>query len=41
MSDEELADVLEKGKGKMPKYGATMKPDEIKAMIAHIRTLAK
>lgn len=41
MSDEELAEVIEKGKGKMPKYGASMKPDEIKAMVAYIRTLGK
>jgi mono/diheme cytochrome c family protein len=41
MSDAELADVIEKGKGKMPKYGASLKPDEIKAMVAYIRTLAK
>ena len=41
MSDQELADVIEKGKGKMPKYGATMKPEDIKAMVAYIRTLAK
>lgn len=41
MSDQELADAIEKGKGKMPKYGASLKPDEIKAMVAYIRTLAK
>lgn len=41
MSDQELADIIEKGKGKMPKYGASLKPDEIKAMVAYIRTLAK
>ena len=41
MSDQELADIIEKGKGKMPKYGASMKPDEIKAMVAYIRTLGK
>ncbi len=41
MSDQELADVIEKGKGKMPKYGASMKPEEIKAMVAYIRTLGK
>lgn len=41
MSDQELADIIEKGKGKMPKYGASMKPDEVKAMVAYIRTLAK
>lgn len=41
MSDQELADAIEKGKGKMPKYGASMNADEIKAMVAYIRTLAK
>lgn len=41
MSDQELADAIEKGKGKMPKYGASMKPEEIKAMVAYIRSLAK
>jgi len=41
MTDEQLADIIDKGQGKMPKYGSTMKPDEIKAMVAYIRTLAK
>jgi mono/diheme cytochrome c family protein len=41
MSDQELSDVIEKGKGKMPKYGASMKPEEIKAMVAYVRTLGK
>jgi mono/diheme cytochrome c family protein len=41
MSDQELADAIEKGKGKMPKYGASMKPEEIKAMVAYIRTMGK
>lgn len=41
MSDDELAGVIANGKGKMPKYGASMKPDEIKAMVAYIRTLGK
>lgn len=41
MSDEELAEVIEKGKGKMPKYGASLKPDEIKGLVAYIRTLGK
>jgi mono/diheme cytochrome c family protein len=40
-SDAELAEIIEKGKGKMPKYGASMKPEEIKEMVAYIRTLAK
>ena len=41
MSDQELADAIEKGKGKMPKFRASMNSDEIKAMVAYIRTLAK
>ena len=41
MNDQELADIIEKGKGKMPKYGSSMKPDEIKSMVAYIRTLGK
>jgi len=41
MTDDQLAAVIEEGKGKMPKYGATMKPDELKAMVAYVRTLAK
>jgi len=41
LGDEELAGVIEKGKNKMPAYGKSMKPDEIKAMVAYIRSLAK
>jgi cytochrome c6 len=41
MTDDELASAIEKGKGKMPAYGKSMKPDEIKAMVAYIRSLAK
>ena len=41
MSDDELAGAIEKGKGKMPAYGKSMKPDEIRAMVAYIRSLAK
>lgn len=41
MSDDELAGAIEKGKGKMPAYGKSMKPDEIKAMVTYIRSLAK
>jgi cytochrome c6 len=40
-SDEELAGVIEKGKNKMPAYGKSLKPDEIKALVACIRTLVK
>jgi mono/diheme cytochrome c family protein len=41
MSDDDLAAVIEKGKGKMPGYGKSMKPDEIKAMVSFVRSLAK
>jgi mono/diheme cytochrome c family protein len=41
MGDQELAEIIEKGKGKMPKYGSSMKPDEIKAMVAYVRALGK
>jgi cytochrome c6 len=41
MTDDQLAGVIEKGQGKMPKYGASMKPEEIKGLVAYIRALAK
>ena len=41
MSDDELAGAIEKGKDKMPAYGKSLKPDEIKAMVAYVRSLAK
>jgi mono/diheme cytochrome c family protein len=40
MSDAELADVITNGKNKMPKY-ASLKPEEIKGLVAYIRTLKK
>jgi len=40
-SDDELAGIIEKGKNKMPAYGKSLKPDEIKAIVAYIRSLAK
>jgi mono/diheme cytochrome c family protein len=40
MSDAELTDVITNGKNKMPKYGS-MKPEEIKGLVAYIRTLKK
>ena len=40
MSDAELTDIITNGKGKMPKYGS-LKPEEIKGLVAHIRTLKK
>ena len=40
MSDAELADIVTNGKNKMPKYGS-LKPEEVKGLVAYIRTLKK
>lgn len=40
-SDAELTDVISKGKGKMPAFGAKLKPDDIKQLIAYIRAMPK
>jgi cytochrome c6 len=40
MSDAELSDIITNGKNKMPKYGS-LKPEEIKGLVAYIRTLKK
>jgi cytochrome c6 len=40
MSDAELTDIITSGKNKMPKYGS-LKPEEIKGLVAYIRTLKK
>ena len=37
--DAELKDAIEKGKGKMPAYGKSLKPDEIQGLVAYIRSL--
>jgi cytochrome c6 len=41
MSDAELTDTITNGKNKMPKYGSSLKPDDIKGLVAYIRTLKK
>ena len=41
ISDDERAGAIEKGKGKMPAYGKSLKPDEINEMVAYIRSMAK
>jgi cytochrome c6 len=41
MSDAELADAITNGKNKMPKYGASLKPADIKGLVAYIRTFKK
>jgi mono/diheme cytochrome c family protein len=40
MSDAELTDIITSGKNKMPKYGS-LKPEDIKGLVAYIRTLKK
>jgi mono/diheme cytochrome c family protein len=41
MSDAELTAIISKGKDKMPAYEKTMKPEQIKSMVAYMRELAK
>jgi mono/diheme cytochrome c family protein len=41
ISDTELTDIIANGKGKMPKYGASLKPEDIKGLVAYIRTFKK
>ena len=40
MTDAQLTDIITNGKNKMPKY-ASLKPEEIKGLVAYIRTLKK
>jgi mono/diheme cytochrome c family protein len=39
--DATLAEVVTKGRGKMPAFGAKVKPDEVTKLVAYIRQLAK
>jgi cytochrome c6 len=41
MSDADLTDTIAKGKNKMPAYADKLKPEEIKGLVAYIRTLKK
>ena len=38
-TDEELTGIIGSGKGKMPAYGKSLKPAQIKELVAYIRTL--
>lgn len=40
-SDENLSEVITKGKGKMPAFGNKLKPEQIKELTAYIRALKK
>ena len=39
--DAALAEVITKGKGKMPPFGGKIKPDDITKLVAYIRQLPK
>lgn len=40
-SDDELSGRIGIGKGKMPAYGKSLKPEQIKELVAYIRSLKK
>ena len=39
-TDAELTGIITNGKNKMPAYGKTLKADDIKGLVAYIRSLA-
>jgi cytochrome c6 len=41
MSDDDLSAAIAKGKDKMPGYEKTLKPDDIKGLVAYVRSLGK
>jgi len=40
-SDDAIAGIIGNGKGKMPAYGKSLKPEQIKDLVGYIRTLKK
>jgi mono/diheme cytochrome c family protein len=40
MSEAELTEIISNGKNKMPAYAKTLKPDDVKGLVAFIRSLA-
>lgn len=40
-SDADLTQIIVKGKNKMPAYEKSLKPDEVKGLIAYVRELSK
>jgi cytochrome c6 len=40
-TDAELAEIITKGRNRMPKYGDKLKPVEIKDLVAYVRELSK
>jgi mono/diheme cytochrome c family protein len=41
MTDAKMLELIAKGKGDMDGYEKELKPDEIKALVAYVRTFAK
>ena len=41
MTDAQLTEIITKGKDKMPEYGTKLSADDIKGLVAFIRTLKK
>jgi cytochrome c6 len=40
-SDADLTNIINTGKGKMPGYAKSLKPEQVKDLVAYIRSLAK
>jgi len=40
-TDAELTTIIETGKGKMPGYAKSLKPEQVKELVAYIRSIAK
>ena len=40
-TDEQLTAIVADGKAKMPAYGAKLSAEEIKAIVAHMRSMKK
>jgi cytochrome c6 len=40
-SDSDLSTIISGGKGKMPAYGKSLKPDQVTELVAFVRSLAK
>jgi mono/diheme cytochrome c family protein len=40
-TDAQLAEVITKGRGKMPAFGAKIRPDGVTQLVAYIRSLKK
>ena len=41
LSDDELTSIIADGKDKMPSYKKSLKPEQVKELVAYIRSLAK